>query len=301
LSGRMQPARMIDHSSADGIMMGTEVRENENTHRDVVNHGGRFSVWPVDPVWLSPSANCSLPDTDIHIWRGWLDQPAWHVQQLAQTLSADECVRANRFRFEMDRTRFIVARGLLRSILGYYLGIEPGQVRLCYGRHGKPYLHEDFRALIRFNVAHSHQLAVYAFARAREIGIDLEYARPMPRSQQTAAEFMSAHEMALLSELPIDQQQEAFYLCWTRKEAYVKATGIGLEQPLGRLSVSLVPGEPARLLNVEGNPGETYHWSLRSFRPAPGYVAALAVEGHDCHTTFWDLATLHPPYAASGR
>ena len=212
------------------------------------------------------------------------------VDSSKQTLSADEWVRAKRFRFEIDRTRFIVARSVLRSILGHYLGIEPGELQLCYGSHGKPYLHEDLnQALIRFSVAHSHQLAVYAFACAREIGIDLEYARPMLRVQQIAAGFMSAHEMALLSELPIDQQQEAFYLCWTRKEAYIKAIGVGLEQPLRRFEVSLIPGEPARLLKVEGNPGETYRWSFQSLRPAPGYVATLAIEGPDWHTTCWDF------------
>lgn len=284
---------MIKCSSIDKAGMGTEGREKENTHKDVATDQARSSVWPVNPAWLPPSASCSLSSVDVHIWRSWLDQPAWRVQQLVQTLSADECVRANRFRFEIDRTRFIVARSVLRSILGHYLGIEPSQVQLRYGTHGKPCLHEGSeQALIRFNVAHSHRLAVYAFACAREIGIDLEYARPVPRFQQIAARFMSAYEKALLSELPIDQQQEAFYLWWTRKEAYVKATGTGLEEPLERFDVSLVPGEPARLLNVEGDPGETYRWSFQSLRPAPGYVAALAVEGQDWHTTYWDFGSI---------
>jgi len=281
---------MIDHSSIDRTAVDVNDRVDRNAHKGVVNYRGKLSVWLVDPAWLAPSGSCSLSDTDVHIWRCWLDQPAWRVQQLAQTLSADEWVRANRFHFEIDGARFIAGRSVLRSILGHYLGIEPGQVQLCYGRHGKPCLHEALNAaMIRFSVAHSHQLAVYAFACAREIGIDLEYARPMTRVQEIAAGFMSAREIALLSKLPMGQQQEAFYLCWTRKEAYIKATGIGLDQPLERFEVSLLPGEPARLLNVEGNPSETHRWSLQSLRPAPGYVATLAIEGQDWHATCWDL------------
>ena len=272
-------------------MVGTADRENENTHQVVVDREERVSLWPVVCVWLSPSAaGYSLADEDVHLWRAWLDQPAWRVQQLAQTLSVDEWVRAERFRFEVNRRRFIVARSVLRSILGRYLDVEPAQVQLCYGRYGKPYLHPDLNPdMIRFNVAHAQQLAVYAFTRARQIGIDLEYVRPMSRMQQIAEQFMSTRELALLSKLPVGQQQEAFYLCWTCKEAYIKAKGIGLEQPLAQFDVSLIPGEPACLLNVDGNPGETSRWSLQSFTPVPGYKAALAVEGHGWDTTCWDL------------
>jgi 4'-phosphopantetheinyl transferase len=243
-----------------------------------------------DPAPLSSSAGGSLSANDAHIWRSWLDQRPWRVRQLAQTLSADERARADRFRFETDRMRFIVGRGTLRSILGRYLDTEPGRVQLCYGPHGKPHLREESnQAAIRFNLAHSHQLAVYAFARTREVGIDLEYIRPVPRLQQIAASVFSARENAVLSGLPASQQQEAFYLCWTCKEAYVKAKGLGLEQPLEQFDVSLVPGEPARLLHVESDPGDTSRWSLRWLEPAPGYVAALAVEGHDWRPAYYDL------------
>ncbi|HUT18859.1 MAG TPA: 4'-phosphopantetheinyl transferase superfamily protein [Anaerolineae bacterium] len=261
------------------------------------NADGRFSnrevqCWTelVDLAPLSPLAGCSLSAKDVHIRRSWLDQPPWRVRQLAQTLSADERERADRFRFETDRMRFIVGRGTLRSILGRYLNTEPGRVQLCYGPHGKPHLREESnQATIRFNLAHSHQLAIYAFARTREVGIDLEYIRPVPRLQQIAASVFSARENALLSGLPASQQQEAFYLCWTCKEAYVKAKGLGLEHPLEQFDVSLVPGEPARLLRVESDPGDTSRWSLRWLEPAPGYVAALAVEGHDWRPAYYDL------------
>jgi len=270
-------------------------RASDTEHQDVhaCNANGRTSPWAdlLDPL-PSPSMGTRLSSGDVHIWRGWLDQPVERVRQLEQTLSTDERERASRFRFETDRTRVGVGRGTLRSIHGHYLGIEPGRVRLRYGPNGKPTLDEGpDRAPIQFNLAHSHQLAVLIFARTRQVGIDLEYVRPVPRLQQIAASFFSAHENAVLSSLPPSQQQEAFYLCWTCKEAYLKATGLGLDHPLDQFDVSLVPGEPARLLRVEGKPEETSRWSLHWLRPAPGYLAALAVEEQESSTCLHTCAT----------
>ena len=275
-------------------MPATERSAGKHCKEAAISHSEPHPHQQADSEWLSPPDDCSLSSTDVHIWRGWLDQPRRCVEQLAQSLSADERMRADRFRFETDRVRFIVARGMLRSILSLYLGIEAGQVELYYQRQGKPYLPESLnQAPIHFSMAHSHQLAVYAFVHAREIGIDLEYAQPMPWLWQTAAAFMSEHELSLLSALPADQQQQAFYLCWTRKEAYIKARGVGLAQPLEQLDVSMTPGKPARLLSVEGKPDETWRWAMQSFTPAAGYVAALAVEGYGTNVTYWDSATLH--------
>jgi len=273
-------------------------KKNRTIQKTIVPHSDPSLYQKPDPVWQAPCSGNVLSATQVQTWRGWLSQPVWRVQQLALSLSADEHARAERFRFDRDRERFIVARGMLRSILGGYLGIEPSQVQFWYGQQGKPYLQEDSnQALIRFSVAHSHQLAVYALACAREVGIDLEFARPMSRVPQTATAFMSARELDQLSALPADQQLEAFYLCWTRKEAYIKARGIGLVQPLECLDVSMAPGEPPCLLRVEGDPGETHRWSLLSFTPAPGYVAALAVEGHGWDIVHCDFAS-RPPAAA---
>jgi len=270
--------------------MRTSGEQRGGTHAGSTDDGTAHWVDPFRPLSVSSSTGIPLSVGDVHIWRGWLDQPAERVRQLEQTLSTDERERASRFRFETDRTRFVVGRGTLRSILGHYLGIEADRVRLRYGRNGKPYLDEGpDRASIQFNLAHSHQLAVLIFARMRQVGIDLEYVRPVPRLQKIAASFFSAYENAVLSSLPPGQQEEAFYLCWTCKEAYLKATGLGLEQPLDQFDVALAPGEPARLLRVEDRPEETRRWSLRWLEPAPGYLAALAVEGQDWRVTYYDL------------
>jgi len=242
----------------------------------------------LDHQWLSSPTDLDLSSDEVHIWRATLERSATHVRQLAQALSGDEQARAERFYFERDRRRFIVAHGVLRAILGRYLGIGPGQVQFRYGHRGKPYLSKRFSShTLEFNVAHSHELALYAITRSRQIGVDLEYVRPMPDIEQIAASFFSARENAVLHSLPKNQKSEAFYNCWTRKEAYLKATGEGLFRPLDQFDVSLAPGEPARLLHVDRDPQETARWSLQALRPGNDYIAAVVVQGHGWRLTCW--------------
>ncbi len=232
------------------------------------------------PLWCPSPSELALSSNEVHVWRAFLEQPTEHVRQLASVLSASERSRAERFHFERDRRRFTVGRGVLRVILGRYTGIEPGQVRFRYGLYGKPYLAEELeRSVLRFNLAHSHALALYAFACGREIGVDLDRVRPMPDAEQIAAQFFSARENRALQALPQAQKLEAFFNCWTRKEAYLKASSEGLARSLDTFDVSLVPGEAARLLYVEGQPEEIDRWSLKTFVPAADHLATLAVEG----------------------
>jgi 4'-phosphopantetheinyl transferase len=246
-----------------------------------------------DLTWRPPPPGLTLAGDEIHVWRASLDQPVNRIEQLRLTLSADECQRANRFHFERDRQRFVVGRGVLRSILGLYLGVDPGQVQFCYGAQGKPTLAtQPGNANLGFNLAHSGPLVLYAFTRNRPIGVDVERVRPLSDADQMAARFFSAYENAIYRELPADEKQLALYLCWTRKEAYLKALGEGLMRPLEAFDVSLVPGEPARLLRVAWDPDEVSRWSLVSLEPLPGVVAALAVQGHGQQITCWDHSRL---------
>jgi len=237
-------------------------------------------------LWLSPPANLTLPNSEVHVWRAALDQPASHVRNLAQILSSDERNRAQRFHFERHKRRFTVGRGVLRTILGWYLDIEPRQLEFSYGPQGKPYLAKQFgEPALQFNLSHSHELALFAFTLGREIGVDLEFIRPMPDLEEVATRFFSTNENAVLNRIPVRQKVEAFFTCWTRKEAYIKARGEGLSMPLNEFDVSLSPGEPAALLNVRINPQEVNRWSLQALDPAPGYIGALIVEGQA-----WDLS-----------
>lgn len=230
-------------------------------------------------LWKPRPADLVLSKDDIHVFCASLDQPAPRIQQLAQSLSADERIRADRFYFEQDQKRFTVGRGLLRTILSSYLGIEPSQLQFCYGRRGKPALAATAGgSKLSFNLSHSQGLALYAVTRDREIGIDIEHVRPMAEAEQIAERFFCVQENAVFRALPPNQKQEAFFNCWTRKEAYLKAIGDGLARPLDQIEVTLAPGETVRLLSIEGDPQEASRWSIQQLIPASGYVGAIIVE-----------------------
>jgi 4'-phosphopantetheinyl transferase len=201
----------------------------------------------------------------------------------------DERMRAERFQFEQDRQRFIIGRGLLRTILSYYLGIEPGRLQFCYGMYGKPALAEMAgTSTLRFSLAHAHGLALYAVTCVREVGMDLEHIRPIAETEQIVDRYFSDREKAAFRALAADKKQEAFFTYWTCKEAYLKASGEGLTRPLNQIDVSLIPGEPARLLSVNGDVNEASRWTFQELRPAPDFVAALVVEGQGWGLSCWN-------------
>jgi 4'-phosphopantetheinyl transferase len=225
---------------------------------------------------------------EVHIWRSSLDLPLWRVNALKQVLAPDERERADRFVRAEDRTRFIGGRGVLRTILGRYLGLDPRQLRFCYNPFGKPALEAAAGGeLLRFNVSHSGDIALYAVTSGREIGIDIERIRPDVGTEDIAERFFSRQEIATLRGLPAPCRLEAFFACWTRKEAYLKARGNGLSLPLDGFDVSLAPGHAAALLGVHDDAAEATRWSLRALFPGPDHVAALAVEGHGWRLRCW--------------
>ncbi len=194
----------------------------------------------------------------------------------------DERERAHRLAFERDRRRFIVCRGVLRAILSRYLGAAPGSLRFQYNRHGKPALSSvSGEHPLRFSVSHAEETALYGVTLRREIGVDIEQVRAGFATDDIAERFFSRREISSLRTLSPADRPQAFFRCWTRKEAYIKARGDGLSLPLSRFAVSLLPDEPAALLCARDDPQEASRWSLRDLPACPGYVAAIAVEGHD--------------------
>jgi len=242
-------------------------------------------------VWRTPPENLLLPPDEVHVWRAGLDLDAGKIQKLRDLLSPDERERADRFRFPIHRQRFIAARGMLRTVLGLFLKVAPQALRFHYGPHGKPALANVASADgLRFNVAHSEGLALFAVARNREVGVDVENLRRKLTSDQIAERFFSSKEVTALRALPAELQRRGFFNCWTRKEAYIKARGRGFSLPLDQFTVSLAPGEPARLLETAGDPDEASKWTLRDL-PLPmeqDFVAALAVEGSGWRLCCWD-------------
>jgi 4'-phosphopantetheinyl transferase len=236
----------------------------------------------------------TLSNAEVHVWRAVLDPPALWIERLQRTLSADEVQRAARFHFARDRRRFIVARGALRDILGRYLGVPPSALEFRYSVYGKPDLAgvADGQRLC-FNLSHSYEMALFAITCDRDVGVDIEHLDRAIACEEVAERFFSARERATLRALPADVQHRAFFNCWTRKEAYIKAHGEGLSLPLDQFDVSLAPGEPVALLATHGDPQETLRWSLQALTPGPGYVAALAVEGQGWQLSCWQWSLQH--------
>lgn len=242
--------------------------------------------------WPSPPVDLRLFQDEVHIWRASLDQPSAKLEQWRQILATDELDRANRFHFDEHRRHFIAARGMLRVILGRYLELDPAQLRFAYTAYGKPALAEPFdRYNLQFNLSHSHNVVLYALTYKRDIGIDLEYIGRKIELKEIAQRFFSPNEASQLLALPAHLHREAFFNCWTRKEAFIKAKGDGLSLPLDQFEVSLIPNEPAVLLSTHYNPADVTRWSLRTIAPGPGYAGAVVVEGHDWQLKCWQWSS----------
>ncbi len=219
---------------------------------------------------------------EVHGWCVGLDVSPGVCERLHATLARDECSRNARFRFADDQRRFIVARGALRDLLARYLGIHPTDVRFEYNAFGKPALSPVLGSDLTFNVSHSAGLGFIAVAAAADIGVDVESVQWRPDYQEVARQFFSVAELAHLDGLPAEARADAFFRCWTKKEALVKARGEGLGMALRSFPVPLdgEPGpHPADLRGASADPFPGRRWTLHTLRPAPGYIGALAVEG----------------------
>ena len=238
-----------------------------------------------------PASGLTLPPGEIHVWSIRLDPPADRVEALGRPLSDDEWARANRFRFDRHRRQYVVGRGALRTLLAAYLGIRPEQVTFSYGPRGKPFLaplipsplspvpgEREKSEDLYFNLSNSDEMALVAFVLGREIGADIEYLKPMPDCEQIAERFFSESERVVLRGIPPERKEEAFFNCWTRKEAYLKAVGEGLAAPLDSFDVTLALGEPPRMLTLKGDAAAASRWLFEHLRPAPDYIGAIAIE-----------------------
>jgi 4'-phosphopantetheinyl transferase len=224
----------------------------------------------------------ALGPNDIHVWRCRLFSDLPGRADLEQHLSEDERERAARFRFEPDRRRYLVARAMLRRIVASYVADRPERLRFRYEKHGRPALMPQRPdACVDFNVSHSGELALLAVARSRRIGIDVEKVRADIGSDEIAQRFFSPNEVRALRSLPDELRNMAFFHCWTRKEAYVKACGEGLNIALDSFDVTLAPGTPARFTR-----GVDASWQLLGFLVEPGYPAALAHPGGPADVRF---------------
>lgn len=222
-----------------------------------------------------------MPDlerNDVHLWAIDLTRPSPDLQKLRQLLAEDERARADRFHFDQDRDFYICARGVLRLLISRYQQTSPEGVSFVYGEQGKPELSEGNLA---FNVSHAFGLALVGFTRGREIGVDIELIRPLSDARAVARRSFSAAEFEEWTAVVEPHKMQAFFNCWTRKEAYIKATGQGLACPLGSFAVTLRPEEPAALLHINGSQAQAAQWHLESVAPAQNYMGAVLAAGSD--------------------
>ena len=240
--------------------------------------------------WPPPPLNTALGPDEAHVWIASLDRPAECLAPLRSLLNPEELARADRFLQPQHRVRAAVSRACLRALLGGYLRLPPETVEFQFNAHGKPSLpttHPHSR--LRFNVSHSHGLALFAFARERELGVDIEKIRLDRPADKIAARFFAPAETARLRSLPSAQQAQAFFECWTRKEAYIKARGEGLSLPLDSFEIGFGPGIPPSLLGARDEPDAAGRWRLFDLQPFPGFAGALAVERPPCRLRCWRL------------
>ena len=239
-----------------------------------------------DTIWHRACGKYELPADEVHVWRATLDQPPESMAGFLRVISADEQARAGKFHFEADRKRHIIGRGVSRLLLGHCLGIAAGELQFEYNEFGKPSLQGGLP--LRFNLSHSGELVLVALARGRTIGVDVERMRGDMARAEIARRFFSPRECSALAGFAPDLQCEAFFACWTRKEAYLKARGDGLSLPLDQFDVAFIPGEVPRLLETRHDPAEVRRWTICALNPGHGCAAAVAAEGSNWTLKCWD-------------
>ncbi len=227
-----------------------------------------------DSTWQFPPENLQLFHNEVHLWQKYLNLSQQKVAELSTILAPDEQKRADRFRFPIHRNRFIVARATLRQILARYLNLEPQKIQFQYSDRGKPSLIDN---KIEFNLSHSQDLAIYGFTKNRKIGVDLEYLKDMPDAENLAKRFFCDREYQAISSFQPPDKQTAFFKIWTAKEAYLKATGVGL-MGLDDVEIVLNSSVDVKIASINHNIEAASNWYLSSFKIKADYIAAVAIE-----------------------
>jgi 4'-phosphopantetheinyl transferase len=231
--------------------------------------------------WEPPRGECRLRAGEVHIWGASLDICGPVLEELTGLLSGEERRRAGKLKSARDGDRFIAARGTLRQLLARNLHADPSAIEFSLNPYGKPSLKKDMNPDdIRFNVSYSNELMLIAVSRGMEVGVDIEYMRPDIECVELAKQFFTTGEAASLCSLPREEMLKNFYRVWTCKEAYIKATGLGLSMPLNHFEVTLLPNGSAALKSSDGSMEDISMWSLFELTLADKYKGALTTKKH---------------------
>jgi 4'-phosphopantetheinyl transferase len=248
----------------------------------------------LEPAWLEFNGSYVLPDDEAHVWRADSDIADSDLVRFQQILSPGERERADRFHFEVDRRRAVIGRGYLRLLLGQIQGLPAHKLAFEYDEFGKPGLASNHGLAPQFNVSHSGGVILIAITMGRPVGVDIEKVRNDLDVDNIAARFFSDQERKILASLADTARHKAFFACWTRKEAYLKARGVGLSLPLDQFDVSLLPDEEPRLLTTRHDPADAARWKLWELNLSGDYAAALAapisvrkLECWNCEPLLW--------------
>lgn len=249
--------------------------------------------------WLRPPADLSLAPGELHVWRATLAPDAETLAGLEATLDRDERARAQRFLVEHGQRRFAAARGFLRDVLARYTGRTPAALRFAYGARGKPTIEGG----PHFNLSHSGDVALLAVTAVAPVGVDVELVRHLPDFEPIAERFFARGERDSLRRAAPDDYADAWYRCWTRKEAYIKATGDGLHFPLDRFEVTVLAGEPPALRSLDGSASAASTWTVHHLEPGAGAVGAVALPASATLVRLFDWAPIrtHPADRTASR
>jgi 4'-phosphopantetheinyl transferase len=230
----------------------------------------------------------NIKPNEVHFWQCSFDANKVRVPHYKSLLAQDELIRAEKFKFEIDRERYVISRGILRMLLGEYLNENPQKIKFNYTTYGKPMLQN--KSSLAFNISHSGNKAVFGFVTDVEIGVDVEKVKTDFNVLDIARNFFSPKEIESLENQQKELLHRAFFRCWTRKEAFIKAEGSGLSFPLDAFSVSLDNDKKTELLETNWNTSERQHWKLFSFPLNEEYITAVAIQNKKASITYrnWD-------------
>lgn len=248
-----------------------------------------------DAIATGPRGNLGFSDPqEVHVWAFDLNVSTCELERLKSVLSPHEVERSARFHFDRHRNHYIAAHGGLREVIARYLSLAPNNLEFDHGPRGKPFLAGSVNSSgLQFNLAHSEAFALLAISPQARVGVDVEHVRTLPDAEELVARFFSSREASQFRALSHHQRDEAFFNLWTRKEAWLKATGEGIGHLLAEVEVSFLPAAPARLLSLPNGYNEGLKWSLISIAPAKGFVGAVAVETGEAKPSFhaWNFAS----------